>query len=131
MKTMLTVLVVLLGGLFCLSACSTTHGMGGGFLPPYGHHGLFLGAPMGNMFSGFTGLLVFSALVVAAALALRSILDRQRRRESGGADPRPPRPRSNIEMEELVRDLQHTAKRLEERLEALETILLEHGRHRH
>ena len=53
------------------------------------------------------------------------------RRHEGHADRhQETSPESNVDMEALARDLQYTARRLEERLDALETILLDRTKSR-
>lgn len=87
----------------------------------------FLGAP-GGVFSGIPASVLVLGSILLVAVVLRRAFDRPRHdypRERNTSERKPD------DLAILARDLDRVARRLEERVEALETILLDRDRARY
>jgi hypothetical protein len=81
--------------------------------------------------TGLPGPVLWIGSIVLVALVIRLIFGARHQTETGRREPRDtpsPAPSGNTDVEAIVRDLEHTARNLEERLESLETILLDRTR---
>lgn len=127
MRTLVRILVAALVVLFCISALRALPAL---IVPvarfeqvmiqPWAYGTQFIGAPFAS--GSWASLFVMLAIVIMLGSVLRWAFGGRRR---GARDEGAP---ANAEMEALARDLSYTARRLEERLEALETILLDRTR---
>ena len=133
MRTLVRFMALVLLSLFCLSLVLETAAV---IIPGITRSTMLIGQGLFRPFDyGMSlfmqpGVWTLIGCVLAVAVILH-LLDRSKRRMREHDDsPRQARSAETSDIDQLVHELRHTARRMEERLEALETILLDRANSR-